>query len=230
MDTQEILHELEKMGTAQNRKIYARHGVVDEMFGVSYANLGALKKKIKIDHALALELWNSGIHDARVLATMVADPQQMKGKTLDAWVKELNDSATTDAFAKLASQTALARKKAAQWTQSKQEYVSRAGWTILALLATNDPTLPATFFQPYLEQIAETIHARQNWTKEAMNNALIAIGTRDENLEHEALDIAARVGKVEVDHGLTFCKTPDAAHYIARTIEKRGYAMQRVAK
>jgi 3-methyladenine DNA glycosylase AlkD len=227
MTLEQVIRELAQYGTAQNVAVYTRHGVTDPMFGVSYANLGALKRRIKINHPLALELWATGNHDARVLATMIADPEAMDAKTLDAWVKTLSDYITTDAFAKLAARTSHARKKADRWIRLKPEYVARAGWSILGLLALNDLTLPDSFFQPYLEQIAQTIHTRQNRAKEAMNNALIAIGTRSAELEDVALEIAARIGKVEVEHGLTNCKTPDATQSILKTVQKKGFVTRR---
>jgi len=70
----DLMQELKSLGSEQYRKTYKRHGVQGEVYGVSYAHLGTLKKKIKIDHELALELWKSGNHDARTLATMIADP------------------------------------------------------------------------------------------------------------------------------------------------------------
>ena len=84
MTLAEVLVELETLGTAQNRKTYARHGVTGEAFGVSYANLGKLRKKIKRDHELAQGLWDSGNHDARVLATLVAEPAARAARDLDA--------------------------------------------------------------------------------------------------------------------------------------------------
>ena len=77
MNVKQALAKLKALGTAQNRKVYARHGVTREAFGVSYANLGKLVREIKVDHELALGLWKSGNHDARVLATMVADPEEV---------------------------------------------------------------------------------------------------------------------------------------------------------
>ncbi len=79
MTSDEVLSELEAMGTTQNRKIYARHGVQGEMFGVSYGNLKQLKKRIRKDQALAQALWASGNHDARILATMLADAKTRIG-------------------------------------------------------------------------------------------------------------------------------------------------------
>ena len=78
MSFRTIMAGLRTTGTEQNRKVYARHGVGKKMYGVSYANLKKLKKQIGTDHALAEKLWGSGNHDARVLATMVADPAQTK--------------------------------------------------------------------------------------------------------------------------------------------------------
>ena len=70
----QLLHEMESLGTAQNRKIYARHGVAGGQYGLSFANLKKLQKRTKKDHALSLALWETANHDCRILATMVADP------------------------------------------------------------------------------------------------------------------------------------------------------------
>ena len=77
MNKTQTLARLKALGTAQNRKVYGSHGVTGAMFGVSYANLGKLRKEIKVDHKLAEQLWASRNHDARVLATMIADSEQM---------------------------------------------------------------------------------------------------------------------------------------------------------
>ena len=74
MNYKDLMKELESLGNEQFRKTYRRHGVQGELFGVSSAHFATLKKKIKTDHDLALQLWKSGNYDARVLATMIADP------------------------------------------------------------------------------------------------------------------------------------------------------------
>lgn len=83
MTLPQALQQLEAAGSAQTRKTYSRHGIGPKMFGVSYAVLGQLTRQIKRDHALALGLWASGNHDARVLATMIADPLQADAALLD---------------------------------------------------------------------------------------------------------------------------------------------------
>ena len=221
MNLQQALQQLEELGTAQNRKVYARHGVNPNMFGVSYANLNKLAKTSKRDHPLALDLWATGNHDARILATMVAGPAQADDRLLDSWVADLDSYVITDAFSGFVGKTALAQAKSEEWIISDEEWKGRAGWHLVAHLAMKDQDLPDAYFAAHLATIEGEIHTRKNRVKDAMNNALIAIGIRNPALEQQALAAATRIGKVEVDHGATGCKTPDAAEYIRRTLERR---------
>src|SRR5712664_3214259 len=86
MNFKDLMQELKSFGTEQTRKTLKRHGVQDELYGVSYAHFGALKKNIKLDHELAQQLWKSGVHDARILATMIADPA-LGSSLVDEWAK-----------------------------------------------------------------------------------------------------------------------------------------------
>lgn len=216
MTHEEVLRELEALGTEQNRQIYRRHGMSGPLFGVSHANLGALKKKIKLNHRMALGLWASGNHDARVLATMVADPEQADRSLLDAWAQDLDNSTQADAFAKYAAHTALARQGLDGWIRSPEEWTAAAGWNVLALLALEQPELLDTYFEPYLEAIERDIASAKNRVRYSMNGALIAIGSRGGRLRDKALGAAERIGPVEVDHGETGLKTPAAAEMIAK--------------
>jgi 3-methyladenine DNA glycosylase AlkD len=217
MDFKTAMKELEAAGTAQNRKVYARYGVpADKMFGVSYANLYALQKKIKTDQALADQLWASGNHDAQVLATLIADPVAMTDKQVEEWAKRLDNAPLVEMFTQFLGKSPLARKKADKWNKSKDEFLEQTGWGLIARLALDDKTLPDDYFESYLKIIEADIHNRRNRTRYQMNGALIAIGCRNEALEEQALAIAAKIGKVEVDHGETNCKTPDAAEYIRK--------------
>jgi 3-methyladenine DNA glycosylase AlkD len=221
MEIHDLLKTLESLGTAQNRKVYTRHGVSGAQFGVSFANLEKLRKQIKKDHALARQLWASGNHDARILATMIADPQQADEALLNAWVTELDNYGVADAFADYATKTPLARSLAERWIASESEYPSRSGWHILAQLALKDTALPDEYFRAHLSTIAVEIHTRPNRTRQGMHNALMAFGARSDALLALALDAAARIGPVEIDHGETGCKTPDTIPYMQKARQHR---------
>jgi len=229
MDQRAALRELEALGTAQNRKVYARHGVAGPAFGVSYANLGRLRKRIGTDHGLALELWKSGNHDARVLATMVADPEQLDRKTVESWSRDLGDYVLTDAFSGLVARTRLAATCAKRWIRSRGEWLSSAGWNLIARGA-EDPELYGTEdLERHLETIERRIHASPNRTRYAMNSALIGIGLRSAVLRKRAVAAARRIGPVEVDHGETGCKTPDAEAYIRKAAAHRAGSAKKAA-
>lgn len=231
MTQREVLKALKAMGTAQNRKVYARHGFDKNVYGVSYANLTKLKKKIKRDHELATSLWESGYDEARVLATMIADPSQLKSSELEAWSKDLTNYGVMDAFAALVKQSPHAQKKMEKWTKSRKEFIGACGWQLLSHLAQQDDDLPDAYFEAYLKTIERDIHSSKNRTRYSMNSALISVGIRNSRLQKKATAAAKRIGKVEVDHGETGCKTPDAVPYIKKAAEyRRGKAAKRKAK
>jgi 3-methyladenine DNA glycosylase AlkD len=221
MTLQEVVRELEGLGTAQNRRIYAKHGVGENMYGVSYADLEKLKKKIKVDHDLAVELWATGNHDARVLATKVGDPARLDSKTLESWVKSLRNYTETDAFVSIAGKSSHAKAKGEAWATSPKEWIGRAGWLLLASVANDEADLPDAYFEPLVETIEREIHTRKNRVRDAMIYALIGIGQRNERLEKSVAAATSRIGKVEVDHGETGCKTPDPVDYIRRIKARR---------
>lgn len=221
MDVSEILRELESRGSAQTRKTYGRHGVNGPMFGVSYKDLGILTRRLKTNHRLALELWKTENHDARILATMIADPAALKARDLNRWVKEAGNYVVGDAVAGVIARSPFGQAKADSCRDSKDEWLSYAGWNITSRLAMNDPNLGDEYFVPLIAEMESHIHQAPNRTRYAMNQALIAIGVRNPALQKLAMAAARRIGTVEVDHGDTACKTPDAAAYIAKTVARR---------
>ena len=213
----EVLEQLDALGTEQNRKVYGRHGVTGPAFGVSYANLGKLRKQFGTNQKLAEGLWVSGNHDARVLATMLADPAAVSQKTLDAWLVGATNYVLADALAKMAAESPHAARYE-KWIASKNEFVAAMGWTVVGVMADS---LDDEVAGDLLKRIEAGIHAAPNRTRHSMNNALISIGAAGGNRMDEALAAAARIGKVVVDHGQTSCKTPDAAAYIRKTVAHR---------
>lgn len=210
MNLTDVVSELQSLGTNQNCKVYARHGVQGPMFGVSFGNIGKLKRRIGRDHDLAMALWATEIHDARVLATMVADPEQLSAEQVDAWMRDVDNYILADAFAKLVVETRWCQSRARSWSRLKGEWPSTIGWNLVALSASGDDRLTDAFLAERLKDISEHIHAAPNRTRYSMNRALIAIGRRNFEWRKRAVDVADAVGEVQVDHGETGCKTPDA--------------------
>ncbi len=218
MTRTEAMKELRANGSAQTRKTYRRHGMQGDMFGVSYAVLGKMKKKIKVDQPLAEQLWATGNFDARFFATMIADPATISVRTLNAWAKDLTDRHLAGALSNVAAEAPSAKKQMEKWTAAKSEMIGCAGWHTLASMARQNNGLSDAYFERYLVIIESKIHSGKNWMKYAMNNALINIGVRNRKLERKTIAAAKRIGRIEVDHGETGCKTPDVVPYIKKTM------------
>ena len=156
--------------------------------------------------------------DACTLATMIADSDEATSEELDAWVKVIRFSLMSQMLSRYAAETEFAHEKAEQWTKSPEEFIAETGYYVLGQLALHDEELPNEYFDEHLRTIEKSIHGAKNYTRYAMNQAVIAIGVRNPDLTKKALATAARIGKVSVDHGDTACKTPDAAAYIQKTL------------
>lgn len=230
MDYERTMAGLEAAGTAQNRKVYARHGVEGPAFGVSYAELGKLQKRIGRDHQLAEQLWKSGNHDARILATRIADPDRMSSRDLDRWIRETDNHLVAGEVASLAHASAHRDRKIDRWTRARRELTAQAGWNLLTKKATDEPLIDDGWFAPFLERIEQEIEGAANRVRYAMNDALIAIGMRSAGLERRAKAAAKRIGTVEVDHGETGCQTPSAVEYIGRGKERFRARLEKLRK
>ncbi|WP_242212796.1 DNA alkylation repair protein [Bacillus cereus group sp. BfR-BA-01383] len=217
---EEVMQQLEEYGTEQTSKTYKNHGAKEPLFGVSFANLKLLKKKIKKDHDLAISLWQTKNMDAMTLATYILDPKKVTTEQLNSWVQDVDYYCLMDVLMTAICTSPIAIARMEEWTKSDDEWIGRAGWSLLANIAIKNKTLHDDFFLPYLTEIRIHIHNEKNRKKEAMNSALIAIGIRNEYLERQAIEIAREIGKVEVDHGATSCKTPDAEPYIKKVRER----------
>lgn len=221
MKLTEVMTRLEQAGNAQTLKTWRRHGVTGPAFGVRFADLYALQKQIKVDHALARALWGTGNHDARTLATLIADPKVMRIEELDAWQAACDDNYGLNGMvADVAGRSPVARELAERWHGDEGEYRSAAGWHVLGILAAPGTDADDAYLRPYLAKIRKGIRGAPNRTRSSMNNALIAIGGYRPELRDEALEMARVIGKVEVDHGDTSCKTPDAVEYIQKMMAR----------
>lgn len=226
----EAMAALEAAGTAQNRKIYARHGASDPMFGVSYGELGALAKRFTNDHELALALFATGNHDARQLAAKIVDPAKLTVKAAEAWARAIDCYITAEAVAGVVAASPHARRRSDQWRDMRSEWIASAGWCLVAHTAESDIWTVAEL-RDLLKQIEAEIHDRPNRVRHEMNQAVITIGLRSPALRKSAIATARRIGPVVVDHGETSCTTPDAIGYIDKTVAHReAQAAKKAAK
>jgi 3-methyladenine DNA glycosylase AlkD len=222
MNAQEILVTLEKLGKPQIAAIYKRHGSGDNVFGVLTSELVKLQKKIKVDHALAMELWNTANSDARVLALLVADPEKLTRADADGLLGDGPVRAVGYYLSALVARSPIAEKTMRAWMKSPDEARREMGYSILGFRLKNDPgSVSDADAETVLATIEKEIHRSPNWVRYAMNGAVIAIGVSKPALRRKAIAAAKRIGKVEVDHGETNCKTPDAAPYIEKASNRK---------
>ena len=220
MSLDEVMRALEKAGSAQTKKTYARHGAKEPMFGVRFGTLKVLVDRIGVDQELALALWSTKNQDARNLAMKIADPARIRSADLDRWAKENSMRMCGMYIASLAAESPHAAAKVRDWLASSDEGLRATGWTLIAQLANLDEKTPDDRFAKRLEQVEKTIHSSPSVERGSMNAAVIAIGGRSAALRKLATAAAKRIGPVEVDHGDTACTTPDAVTYIAKLWER----------
>ena len=222
MDFPTTMRNLEQKGTSQNRKIYARHGAGENLYGVSFADLKKLKKQIKVNQPLAEDLWATGNTDAQTLAIMIADPAALASKQADDWLRGIDYYLLVNMLAGLVARTSYAKTKLKKWSKAKREQTRQAGYDLLSTLMNNNPeSLTVAECQQIIKVIEEQIHSSANRARHAMNMALIAIALAKPKLRNQVEQSSMRIGKVEVDHGETSCKTPEVTAYIKKALASR---------
>ncbi len=217
----DVMKTLEGLGSAQTAKTYVRHGAQPPIFGVSYANMYKLQKKLAPNTRLARSLWTTKNHDARTLATLIVNPSEMSSTDLDGWIDAVNDYPLEGAVAAVVARSPHAVRKAESWRKARDEFKSAAGWNVVAALASAGSLVTNGWLAPCIDEIQERIPRAKNRTRYAMNTALIAIGGYRPALRSAALRAAKAIGFVDVDHGDTACRTPDATSYIRRMVERQ---------
>jgi 3-methyladenine DNA glycosylase AlkD len=163
-------------------------------YGLSAPQMHALAREAGRDHALALELWRSGVHDARHVAAMVADPAQVTEKLMESWAREFASWDVVDTCCcYLFVRTGHGWKKAVAWSRRPEEFVKRAGFSTMAYLAIHDKAAPDTKFLRLLPIIEREAGDERNFVRKAVNWALRQIGKRSRRLNRRAIAAAERI-------------------------------------
>ncbi|MDB4978561.1 MAG: hypothetical protein JWM56_747 [Candidatus Peribacteria bacterium] len=192
MTTKEVLAVLHSHANPDNVKGMARFGVKGkQLMGISIPVLRALARKTGKDHALAQGLWQSGFHEARILAGMIEDPLRVTGQQMDSWVAGFDSWDVCDQVCgNVFDRTPFAYAKAAEWAASEVEYTRRAGFALMAALAVHDKKSTDTKFVQFFPLIKKYAHDDRNFVKKAVNWALRQIGKRSASLHPLAMAVA----------------------------------------
>lgn len=190
--TQQIISHLRELGSESNLAGMARYGInTDRALGVKMGDVQALARQHRGDHKLALELWDSGYREARLLAANIADPKQVTPEQMDAWVADFDSWDVCDTTCgKLFKKTPWAYDKARQWARSEREFTRRAGFALMAYLALKSSRLSDDKYEPFLDLIADAASDHRNLVKKAVNWALRQIGKRNPALNQRAIAVA----------------------------------------
>jgi len=194
-----ILHELQEIGDTRNLSGMRRFGIqTDHAFGISIPKLASIAKVIGKDHALSLDLWATGYHEARILAGMIADPSQTSSALLESWVLDFNSWDVCDQICgRLIVWTPYAREKALSWALREEEFVRRAGYTLMACLALRKHAYPDHWYLSFLDHLLLHAGDRRNFVWKAEHWALRQIGKRSAGLMLSALEVSRNLSSSE---------------------------------
>jgi 3-methyladenine DNA glycosylase AlkD len=199
MNKTQALQWLERRGSRRNIDGMARYAIVAKRaYGVGMTQLKGLQKKIGKDHALALQLWNSGWYEARLLAALIDDPKRVTKRQMNAWAGGFENWADCDtACFHLFDRTPHAWERARAWSVSPREFVKRGGFALMASLALHDKAAPDKNFLPFLPLIEKGARDERNFVKKGVSWALRGIGRRNRALHAAAMKVSKRLAGSE---------------------------------
>ncbi|HYV94491.1 MAG TPA: DNA alkylation repair protein [Chitinophagales bacterium] len=198
MDSAEkILKELKKASSAGVKSIQEHFGVLNvNSYGLTTPQMRKIAKQIGMNHELALQLWKTGVHEARHIAIFIADPKQVTERLMEQWLKDFNSWDIVDnCCGTLFEKTPLAFDKAIEWTKRKKEFEKRAGFVMMAELAVHDKKSEDKKYEQFFPYLIAESHDERNFVKKAINWALRQIGKRNERLCKKAIVVAKQIQK-----------------------------------
>ncbi len=199
MQYKQIIKKLRSMANPKNIEGMARFGISSKnTLGVSIPVLRKMAAAIGRDQALALKLWGTGIHEARLLACFVADPQKTTNAQVEKWVRDVDSWDICDQFCtSFLDKTKFGHVKVRAWSKRKEEFVKRAAFSLIAGLAVHDKEADDAVFKKYLQVIKRQAADDRNYVKKAVNWALRNIGKRNVALNQAAIKTAKDIRKID---------------------------------
>ena len=195
----DVLDRLQTKARPEQLKGMAKYGItVERRLGVSVPDMRKLAKEVGRDHKLALDLWRTGIAEARIVAGMVADPTKLTEEQMDEWVKGINSWDVCDQVCmNLFEKNQLAWRKIIDWSEREEEFVKRTAFSLIACLACHDKKASDNKFTELLPVIIRAAADERNFVKKAVNWALRNIGKRNLNLNEAAVNTAKEIHKLD---------------------------------
>ncbi len=199
MEFEEIIRTIKSQHNPKNIEGMARFGINPKnTYGVPIPFLRNLAKKIGKNHALALKLWDSEIHEARILAGFIDEPSKVSERQLNSWVLDFDSWDVCDQVcSSLFDKTEFAWEKAVEWTKREEEFVKRAGFVLMACLSVHDKKAKDEDFEKFLPIIKRESKDERNFVRKAVNWALRQIGKRNKKLNARALKTAKEIQKID---------------------------------
>lgn len=200
MKYKEVLNRLEKLKNPKNVLGMARFGIrpKTKVYGISIPELRKIARVIKKDHKLALSLWNSKIHEARILAGFIGNAEELTEGEMEEWVKGFDSWDVCDQVcSSLLDKTKFAYRKVFEYSERKEEFVRRTAFTLIACLSVHNKTLKDKDFIKFFPLIKKASTDERNFVKKAVNWALRQIGKRNKALNKEAIKLAKEIQKIE---------------------------------
>lgn len=199
MKYEKVLEKLKTMASPENVEGMARYGINPKNnLGISIYKLRPLAKDIGKNHELALRLWDSGIHDARLLAVFIEDPAKVTREQMDSWAEDFDSWDVCDqACTSLFDSTPFAWSKVIEWAKRDEEFVKRGAFSLIAGLAVHDKKADDTKFEELFPIIKRESTDERNYVKKAVNWALRNIGKRNIKLNKKTLKTAREIQKID---------------------------------
>ena len=195
-DEASILRELESLGERRNVEDMRRYGIVSKfrILGVPKPRLREMAKRIGRNHELALRLWSLPVHEAKILATMIADLKSASSGLMDEWIEEVDNWDLCDQCVfNLFWRTDHAHEKAMEWSAREEEFVKRAGFALMAKLAISDKEAGDDLFERFLRAIIRESGDERKYVRKAVSWALRQIGKRNYRLNRRAIETAEEI-------------------------------------
>lgn len=198
MQHKEILKKLKSLSNPKAVEGMVRFGInAKNTYGVSIPELRKIAKETGKNHFLAQQLWLSGIHEARILASFIDESEKVTERQMEDWVKDFDSWDVCDQVCgNLFDKTQFAYKKVFDWSKRKEEFIKRAGFVLMAVLSVHDKKAKDKDFEKFFPIIKKYSTDERNFVKKAVNWALRQIGKRNLNLNKKAIKIAKDIQKI----------------------------------